>query len=112
MHPSRGAYEDCYSLTSSVLERDPYALPVMAVHLASALQLGRKNDLFIRGHKLAEEYPQQVGVLRCARRGGCWGACLQVRACGCVLAGAGVPMCKSVRPAATSWRRSTRSRWA
>ena len=33
------------------------ALPL---HLGAALQLGKKNDLFIRGHKLVEEYPQQV----------------------------------------------------
>lgn len=44
----QGRHEECYALTERVLERDPYATECLAPHLASALQLGRKNELFLR----------------------------------------------------------------
>jgi tetratricopeptide (TPR) repeat protein len=44
----QGRYEECYSLTEAVLERDPYATECLVPHLTSALQLGRKNELFLR----------------------------------------------------------------
>lgn len=47
----RGAYAECYTLTASALERDPYATECLPVHLASALELRKKNELFIQGHK-------------------------------------------------------------
>ena len=120
----RGRYDQCYSLTDALLQRDPYALQVrrlcldsgwsfdrdqccikvgwsfdrdrcfikvgwsfdraasrcspgprrapgqaLPLHLGAALQLGKKNDLFIRGHRLVEEYPQQVKrVYECVLR--------------------------------------------
>lgn len=54
----RGAHEACYALTSSLLERDPCALQAMPTHLAAALHLGKKGDLFLRGHNLVDSYPQ------------------------------------------------------
>lgn len=53
----RGAYEQCYALTSRLLERDACALQALPAHLVAALQLGKKSDLFLRGHKLVEAYP-------------------------------------------------------
>lgn len=47
----RGHYQECYDLTSAALERDPYALECLPAHLASALELRKKNDLFMRAHK-------------------------------------------------------------
>lgn len=47
----RGAYAECYALTSAALERDPYATECLPVHLASALELKKKTELFARGHK-------------------------------------------------------------
>jgi anaphase-promoting complex subunit 6 len=47
----RGAYAECYKLTAAALERDPYATECLPVHLASALELRKKNELFMRGHK-------------------------------------------------------------
>jgi hypothetical protein len=49
--PCRGAYAECYRLTAAALERDPYATECLPPHLASALELGKKNELFLRGHK-------------------------------------------------------------
>eukprot|EP00879_Flechtneria_rotunda_P029352 GHRR01031737.1.p1 GENE.GHRR01031737.1~~GHRR01031737.1.p1 ORF type:complete len:136 (-),score=65.15 GHRR01031737.1:366-773(-) len=43
-----GRYEDAYQLTSSILAHDPYATQALATHLTAALQLGRKNELFLR----------------------------------------------------------------
>ncbi len=56
MHPAaprpfRGLYQECYDLTSAALERDPYAFECLPSHLASALELRKKNDLFVRAHK-------------------------------------------------------------
>lgn len=44
----QGRHEECYALTERVLERDPYATECLAPHLAAALELGRKNELFLR----------------------------------------------------------------
>jgi anaphase-promoting complex subunit 6 len=44
----------------SVLERDPYHLACMPIHLAAALELKRKNELFLLAHKLVQEYPQKA----------------------------------------------------
>jgi hypothetical protein len=43
-----GRYEDAYQLTSSILSQDPYATQALSTHLAAALQLGKKNELFLR----------------------------------------------------------------
>ena len=45
--------QECYDLTESVLERDPYALECLPAHLASAVELRKKNELFLRGHMCA-----------------------------------------------------------
>ncbi len=41
----------CYALTAELLARDPYALEAMPAHLAASLELGKKNELFLRSHK-------------------------------------------------------------
>ena len=46
--------QDCYNLTETLLERDPYALECLPVHLASALELKKKNQLFLQGHRCVE----------------------------------------------------------
>ena len=43
----------CYALTAELLARDPYALEAMPVHLAAALDLGKKNELFLHSHRYA-----------------------------------------------------------
>eukprot|EP00873_Tetraselmis_striata_P027901 jgi/Tetstr1/448165/TSEL_035456.t1 len=59
-HFHRGCFKACYDLTSQLLERDPYQLSCLPTHLAAGLQLGKKNELFIRGHRLVEEYPERA----------------------------------------------------
>eukprot|EP00191_Tetraselmis_sp_GSL018_P013716 CAMPEP_0177591846 /NCGR_PEP_ID=MMETSP0419_2-20121207/8229_1 /TAXON_ID=582737 /ORGANISM="Tetraselmis sp., Strain GSL018" /LENGTH=478 /DNA_ID=CAMNT_0019082643 /DNA_START=732 /DNA_END=2168 /DNA_ORIENTATION=+ len=59
-HYHRGQYQECYAITSGILERDPYHLDCLPVHLASSVLLGKKNELFIRAHRLVNEYPDQA----------------------------------------------------
>jgi len=44
----QGRFEDAYQLTSALLAQDPYATQALTTHLAAALQLGKKNELFLR----------------------------------------------------------------
>jgi anaphase-promoting complex subunit 6 len=44
----QGRFEDAYQLTSVLLGQDPYATQALTTHLAAALQLGKKNELFLR----------------------------------------------------------------
>lgn len=34
-----------------MLERDPYALEVMPLHLTAAVELKKKNELFLQAHR-------------------------------------------------------------
>lgn len=56
----QGEFQRCYDTTKALLEKDPYQLNCMPFHIASALELGRKNDLFLRAHNLVQEYPQKA----------------------------------------------------
>jgi anaphase-promoting complex subunit 6 len=42
-----------------LLEKDPYHLTCMPLHIGAALELGRKNELFLRAHNLVQEYPNK-----------------------------------------------------
>lgn len=48
-------FRQCFDITTRVLDADPYYVDCLPVHLACAVELGRKNDLFLLGHKLVEE---------------------------------------------------------
>lgn len=43
-----GDFEGCYASTAALLAQDPYATEVLPVHLGCAVQLGKKNELFLR----------------------------------------------------------------
>ena len=45
--------QEVFGLTHALLERNPYALEAMPVHLTAALELRKKNELFLRGHRYA-----------------------------------------------------------
>ena len=45
--------QECYSLTSNLLENDPYATEAYPVHITASLELRKKNELFRRAHKYA-----------------------------------------------------------
>eukprot|EP00897_Mesotaenium_endlicherianum_P010380 jgi/Mesen1/9370/ME000610S08680 len=53
-------FQRSYDATKSLLERDPYDEKALAVHIASALELGRKNELFLRAHQLVQDYPHRA----------------------------------------------------
>ncbi|KAL6762480.1 hypothetical protein V8C86DRAFT_1825113 [Haematococcus lacustris] len=53
----QGAYEACYEVTAAVLQADPYALQAVPLHLSACCVLGKRNELFMRGHKLVAEHP-------------------------------------------------------
>eukprot|EP00959_Pyramimonas_sp_CCMP1952_P395992 8297020-Pyramimonas_sp.AAC.1 len=59
-HYYRGEYQRAYDITRALLERDPYHTASLPVHLAAALELRRKNELFARAHKLMQEYPDRA----------------------------------------------------
>ncbi|KAL2620164.1 hypothetical protein R1flu_000369 [Riccia fluitans] len=56
----RGDFQRCYESTTALLEKDPYHLRCMPLHLGAALELGRKNELFLRAHSLVQEYPTKA----------------------------------------------------
>jgi anaphase-promoting complex subunit 6 len=43
-----GRHAECYALTSALLARDPHAEGALPSHLAAALALGKKDELFLR----------------------------------------------------------------
>jgi anaphase-promoting complex subunit 6 len=53
----QGWPSECYALTSSALEQDPYALELLPVHLAAAVTLKKGSELFLLGHRLVDEHP-------------------------------------------------------
>lgn len=56
----RGELERSYGTSKSILERDPFHLMVMPCHLATAVELKRKNELFLQAHRMVDEYPQMA----------------------------------------------------
>jgi len=59
-HHQSGEYQKCFQLTSSLLERDPFHLKSTLVHLATALELGHSNDLYLLACNLVKDYPQKA----------------------------------------------------
>ena len=51
---------EAFSLTSSVLERDPYSSSVLMIHLPCLVELGLKNDLYLLAHRMAENAPKSA----------------------------------------------------
>lgn len=49
----QGRYDDAYQLTSTILSCDPYATQALVTHLAAAMQMGKKNELFLRSVRAA-----------------------------------------------------------
>lgn len=58
----RGQHEAAHRITSAVVDagRDPLPLPLLPVHVACSLALGRKSELFIRGHALVQHAPDSA----------------------------------------------------
>lgn len=56
----RGDAAGAYEATQGVLSRDPFHLGCIPTHVAAALALKKRNELFKRGHQLVEEYPNRA----------------------------------------------------
>lgn len=52
-------FRDALSLTSVVLETDPYNFPSLPIHLACLHELGDKNALYLLAHQLADSHPTE-----------------------------------------------------
>ncbi|KAI5662364.1 hypothetical protein M9H77_21687 [Catharanthus roseus] len=55
-----GEYQKCFQLTSVLLEKDPFHLKCMLVHLAAAMELGQANELYLMACNLVKDYPQKA----------------------------------------------------
>ncbi|CAD7705302.1 unnamed protein product [Ostreobium quekettii] len=56
----RGAYDEAHQISQEVLDRDPYASDCIPIYLASCLELNKRNELFLRAHKLTKESPESA----------------------------------------------------
>lgn len=52
--------QESYSITSGVLDADPFAGGAYPVHLAAAVELRRTSDLFLLGHRCGPCAPWRV----------------------------------------------------
>lgn len=55
-----GEYQKCFELTTSLFERDPFHLKCTLVHIATAMELGHKNELYLMACNLVKDYPQKA----------------------------------------------------
>ncbi|BES96094.1 Cell division cycle [Nesidiocoris tenuis] len=51
------AYSECFSITTAVLERDPYHTSCLPIHIACLVELKKVNDLFSLAHELVDLWP-------------------------------------------------------
>jgi anaphase-promoting complex subunit 6 len=52
-------FKDALTLTTSILDTDPYNFPAIPVHLACLHELGDKNALYLLSHNLADTHPSE-----------------------------------------------------
>jgi tetratricopeptide (TPR) repeat protein len=69
---ARGEVSAAYAATSALLARDPLRASALPTHLSAAATLGKRNELFSRGHELVQADPES-GVAWYAV--GCYYAC-------------------------------------
>ncbi|XP_064615248.1 cell division cycle protein 16 homolog [Liolophura sinensis] len=53
-------FRQCYKITSSVLDKDPYNSQCLPLHVAVLVELGKSNILFYLAHKLVDIYPNKA----------------------------------------------------
>ncbi|EPX74797.1 anaphase-promoting complex subunit Cut9 [Schizosaccharomyces octosporus yFS286] len=56
----RSRFVDVISITSKILESDPYNMAVYPIHLASLHEMGEKNKLFLISHDLVDRHPEKA----------------------------------------------------
>ena len=55
---ARGEVSTAYAATSALLARDPLRASALPTHLSAAATLGKRNELFARGHDLVQADPE------------------------------------------------------
>ncbi|XP_054717848.1 cell division cycle protein 16 homolog [Uloborus diversus] len=53
-------YEQCFKITSSILNKDPFHLNCLPIHISCLMQLDKSNALFYLAHKLVDLYPESA----------------------------------------------------
>ncbi|XP_020712123.2 cell division cycle protein 16 homolog isoform X2 [Athalia rosae] len=53
-------YQQCFSLTERILQKDPYHSACLPVHIACLVELKKANALFYLAHKLVDLYPDMA----------------------------------------------------
>jgi len=52
-----GDFRKCYNITTEVMQNNPFEKVIVPIHLAVCVELKQKNELFLVGHRLVEEFP-------------------------------------------------------
>lgn len=52
-------FRDALSLTTQIIETDPYNFSAMPIHLAALFELKSTNSLFLLSHDLADSHPEE-----------------------------------------------------
>jgi len=52
-----GDFRKCYDITMEVMQSNPFEKVIVPIHLAVCVELKQKNELFLVGHRLVEEFP-------------------------------------------------------
>lgn len=55
-----GKYNEAHTLAKSVMDRDSYNTSLLPLYLSIAVKLGKKNDIFLLGHKLMRRSPDSA----------------------------------------------------
>ncbi|KFM68530.1 Cell division cycle protein 16-like protein, partial [Stegodyphus mimosarum] len=53
-------YEQCFNLTTSILNKDPFHLNCLPIHISCLMELDKTNALFYLAHKLVDLYPENA----------------------------------------------------
>uniref|UniRef100_T1JHN4 peptidylprolyl isomerase n=1 Tax=Strigamia maritima TaxID=126957 RepID=T1JHN4_STRMM len=53
-------YAECFKITNSVLNRDPFHSDCLPIHIACLVELKKSNALFYLAHRLVDLYPEKA----------------------------------------------------
>lgn len=56
----QGKYNEAHTLAKSVMDRDSYNTLLLPLYLSIAVKLGKKNEIFVLGHKLMKMNPDSA----------------------------------------------------
>lgn len=59
-HYYAGQFKQCYDITVSVLDKDPYHYVCLPVHIACQVEIKDTNGLFYLAHKLVDSQPEKA----------------------------------------------------